>query len=111
MPAAGRQDHRERDEPDEPEPRLRKRDDDEEQREVVQPHDRGQCERCGDREDERAPLVAARPNDDGADQEPEAEGQPDSARDRRRQPEVEPDDVRGVRVLADDVLEPRRRSG
>ena len=43
-----------------PSRRLRERDDDEQQREVVQPHDRRERQRRGDREDERGALVAPR---------------------------------------------------
>ena len=42
-----------------PETRLRERDDDEQQREVVQPHDRAERQSRGHREDERGALVAA----------------------------------------------------
>ena len=62
--APGGDEHRERDEPQEPEPRLRERDDDEQKREVVQPDDRRQRERGGEREEERGSLVATPAEDD-----------------------------------------------
>ena len=105
MPAAGRDHHREGHEPHEPEPRPGDRHDDEDERKVVQPHDRGQRERGREREDERVPLGSPPAHEHDGRDEREPEREPDPASDRRGEPEVEPDDVRRVGVLADRLLE------
>ena len=82
--------------------------DDHEKREVVEPDDRREGEGRRDRDDERASLVTATCEDDDADQQRSAEREPERARYGRRQAEVEADDVRGVGVVADGVLEPSK---
>ena len=79
-----------------------------EKREVVEPYDGSEGEGGGDRDDERASVVTATCEDDDADQQRCAEYEPDGARDGRRQADVEADDVGGVGVLADGVLEPSK---
>ena len=73
-----------------------------EQREVVQPHDRRQCERGRDREDERRSLVAAPTEQTTEREQRERRAASHSARaSRRRKPESRARRCTRVRVLAD----------
>ena len=105
MPAPGGEDHRERNEPYEPEPRAHESDDDEQEREVVQPDDGRQRERCPEREHERTSFIPSPADDDHRRQERETAGQPDRTCKPVRKSDVESNYMERVRVLPDRVLQ------
>ena len=71
--APGREEHHERNEPNRGQPRLGYGNDDDEQREVMKPDQRGESERGGQRDDERASVVTAPAEKDDGDEEADPE--------------------------------------
>ncbi len=105
VPAAGREHHGERNEPDQPQSRPRESHHDQQQGEVVEPDDRRERERRGDRQHEARLLIALPCQENSRAQDGDPRTEPDRPSHARRQTEIQADDVRRVRVFADRVLE------